>query len=130
MNWDEARKAAASPSITIGAHTLTHEVLSKQSIEEQTRELVGSRERLAEAFGEAPDLLAYPVGAPGAFTEDTKRISKEAGYTAAFSFYGGASAVGALDPYDLRRVAFDYDATVARCRAATATMAMTGRYWF
>ena len=40
--------------------------------------------------GSRPDVLTYPVGGPGAITDITKRLAREVGYRAAFSYHGGS----------------------------------------
>ena len=62
MSWDELKSFADDPLVTIGAHTITHCNLAKQSEENALHELTTSRERLEQAL-ERPVLhLAYPYG--------------------------------------------------------------------
>src|SRR6185369_4151921 len=46
MSWDELKGFAADPLVTIGAHTITHPNLAKQSEPVALNELRASRERL------------------------------------------------------------------------------------
>jgi peptidoglycan/xylan/chitin deacetylase (PgdA/CDA1 family) len=103
MSWDAVREMARA-GMTIGSHTATHPVLASLSEGMQRRELCDSRERIAEVIGSKPDLLAYPVGGLDAFTETTKRLAREAGYRAAFGFWGGFNRASAIDPFAIARL--------------------------
>jgi peptidoglycan/xylan/chitin deacetylase (PgdA/CDA1 family) len=62
MSWDELKAFADDPLVTIGAHTITHCNLAKQSEAVASFEIATSRARI-EALLERPVLhLAYPYG--------------------------------------------------------------------
>ena len=62
MSWDELKKFADDPLVTIGAHTITHCNLARQSTETASCEIATSRARI-EAELQRPVLhLAYPYG--------------------------------------------------------------------
>ncbi len=108
MSWDDARSLLAA-GLAIGSHTATHPVLSRLPAEAQRHELAESRTRLEHALGHPVRALAYPVGSRDAFTDETRRLARETGYEAAFSFYGGTNPPAPVDPWDLRRVGVQYD---------------------
>lgn len=62
MSWDELKSFAADPLVTIGAHTLTHPNLAKQSEAVALNELRASRERIEAEIGRPVLHLAYPYG--------------------------------------------------------------------
>jgi peptidoglycan/xylan/chitin deacetylase (PgdA/CDA1 family) len=62
MSWDELKGFASDPLVTIGAHTITHPNLAKQSEPVALNELRASRERLEAALGRPVQHLAYPYG--------------------------------------------------------------------
>src|SRR5437762_2189206 len=62
MSWDELKSFADDPLVTIGAHTITHCNLAKQSEENALHELTTSRERLEQALQRPVLHLAYPYG--------------------------------------------------------------------
>lgn len=128
MDWDDARAMQAA-GMTLGLHTHTHEILGKISVDRQAEELRDCWTRYREVMGEDTPYFAYPVGCRCCFGEETKRLAREVGFEAAFSFYGGANSPGAIDPFDIRRVSFPTDAPEARSRAALAAMALTGSVW-
>jgi peptidoglycan/xylan/chitin deacetylase (PgdA/CDA1 family) len=119
MSPDHVRGLSQS-GMAIGSHTASHPVLAALSEDEQRVELRRSRERLAEVVGTPPDTLAYPVGGPTAFTAATKRLAREAGYRAAFCFFGGLNRQDALDPYALCRVGVSREETFAQFRLRLA----------
>jgi len=102
MTWDHVRELRDG-GMTIGAHTVTHPILSRLTAERQREEIAGSRARLAVELGAAPRLFSYPVGKPHTFNADTRAALKEAGFSHAFSFYGGHQPFAPLDPFDFRR---------------------------
>ena len=64
MRWDELRDLARDPSVTIGAHTLTHPMLAKHDTRFVRRELAGSRARILTTLECPVRHLSYPVGDP------------------------------------------------------------------
>jgi peptidoglycan/xylan/chitin deacetylase (PgdA/CDA1 family) len=124
LNWAETRILAAA-GMDIGSHTHTHELLAKQTREEQRDELARSRDLLRKHIGLAVDSLAYPVGGRNAFTDVTKEMLRETGYRTAFSYYGGVNRPG-MDPLDLKRMTVDHmSLDQYRFRSAVAgTLAM------
>jgi peptidoglycan/xylan/chitin deacetylase (PgdA/CDA1 family) len=62
MSWDELKLFADDPLVTIGAHTITHCNLAKQSEENALHELSTSRRLLEQALGRPVLHLAYPYG--------------------------------------------------------------------
>jgi peptidoglycan/xylan/chitin deacetylase (PgdA/CDA1 family) len=62
LSWDELKQLAAEPLITIGAHSLTHCNLARQSEEIARLEMAESRARI-ESMLQRPVLhMAYPYG--------------------------------------------------------------------
>ncbi len=129
MDWTEAR-ALVRRGMGVGVHSHTHPIMSRLDEEGQRRELVHSRARLDQELGIECGALAYPVGTRCAFTETTKRIARELGFRCAFSYAGGANEAGALDPFDIKRVAFPSYAGPARSRSVMSMMRLSGQVWF
>lgn len=126
LGWKEAREMASN-GMVIGSHTHSHPVLSQLRPEQQFEELSKSRALLKEHLGREVDVLAYPVGALSSFTRVTQVTAQEAGYRAAFSFYGGTNRREA-SPYDLRRIAVSGQSLI-RTRVQVAFGRSTGNYW-
>ena len=83
MNWDEVRRAAAHPLLTIGAHTLSHYNLKRLSEERARREMSDGAKYLEIETGAAPRHLAYPYGYASAVGAREAAIAKELGFATA-----------------------------------------------
>jgi len=123
MSWDQVR-ALSNSGMAIGSHTYDHPVLARMPEAVQRSELVRSKQVLEAQTGCPVHAIAYPVGGPDAFSESTKRLAREVGYRAAFSYYGGFNRPPGSDPFDLRRMAVDrYDsAQMFRFRASMSNL--------
>jgi peptidoglycan/xylan/chitin deacetylase (PgdA/CDA1 family) len=62
MSWDELKAFAQDPLISLGAHSVTHCNLAKQSSEIARQEMTTSRERIENALQRPVVHLAYPYG--------------------------------------------------------------------
>jgi peptidoglycan/xylan/chitin deacetylase (PgdA/CDA1 family) len=83
MSWDELKAFAADPLVTIGAHTITHSNLAKQSEEIALRELATSRADIEAAIGRPVQHLAYPYGDRWAAGPREFALAKTAGFKTA-----------------------------------------------
>lgn len=128
LDWNEAREMLDG-GMAIGAHTHTHPMLSKLDADEQRKELTQSRTILREKLGISADAFAYPFGSRTAFTEQTQKIVEEAGFRAAFSYYGTmTNQHGSLKRYDLKRVSVGGQSW-ARMQIQTGICRITGTCW-
>ena len=64
MTWDEIRRLAADPLVTIGAHTRRHYALAKLTALEAEAEMSDSIDRLQGELGRRPEHFSYPYGCP------------------------------------------------------------------
>ena len=62
MSWDELKPFADEPLVTIGAHTITHCNLARQTEETASHEIAASRARIEDALQRPVLHLAYPYG--------------------------------------------------------------------
>jgi len=83
MSWDELKAFAEDPLVTIGAHTITHSNLAKQSEETALNELKTSRARIEAALGRPVLHLAYPYGDKIAAGPREFALAKAAGFNTA-----------------------------------------------
>lgn len=83
LSWDELKEFAADPLVTIGAHTITHPNLAKQSEAVAFNELQTSRERIEAALGRPVLHLAYPYGDRFAAGPREFALAKTAGFKTA-----------------------------------------------
>ena len=83
LSWDDVRYLAADPLTTIGAHTTTHPVLNALQADEALREMIDSRERIAERVGVRPAHFAYPYGSRLQVGEREYMLAEQAGFATA-----------------------------------------------
>jgi peptidoglycan/xylan/chitin deacetylase (PgdA/CDA1 family) len=62
LDWDEVRTLNAHPLVTIGAHSRSHVLLSRQTWWAAWREIRDSKERLEQKIGESIAHFSYPYG--------------------------------------------------------------------
>ena len=80
LTWPEILELAADPLVTIGAHTVNHVLLPRNSEQSVRYEFVGARVALEAALGRDVRHLAYPYGAAGPREFE---LAAEAGYATA-----------------------------------------------
>ena len=83
----ELAQLGASPLIEIGAHTVTHPVLSSLHLADQEAEVRGSKTALETILQEPVRSFSYPNGMPCDYTSDTVHLVQDAGFTVAYSAY-------------------------------------------
>jgi len=127
LNWDEAREMLRG-GMAIGSHTHSHPILSQLEPDRQYEDLFKSREILKGQLGTEPDALAYPVGLRTSFTRQTETLARDAGYRAAFSFYGGINVPGKTSLFDLKRIG-TRGQSQSRFQVQAAVCRSTGSYW-
>ncbi len=120
VTWDMAREMQAAGH-RIGAHTMTHPILARLPRAQQREEIAGSAERIEAELGERPRWLAYPVGLPGTFNQDSQDAARDAGIELAFSNYGGRVTSSDFRALDVRRVSAE---TLRSPSLFTATLAV------
>ena len=62
MSWDELKSFAGDPLVTIGAHSVTHCNLARQTAAIASDEMATSRARIENALQRPAVHLAYPYG--------------------------------------------------------------------
>jgi peptidoglycan/xylan/chitin deacetylase (PgdA/CDA1 family) len=88
LNAGELRALVAA-GMSVGAHTLSHPVLSQLSPEDAWEEISASRCRLQETVDKPVWALAYPFGDASCVTEREREMAQRAGFTCAFLNVGG-----------------------------------------
>jgi peptidoglycan/xylan/chitin deacetylase (PgdA/CDA1 family) len=83
MSWDELKAFAADPLVTVGAHSITHCNLARQSEATAREELTLSRTRIEEALQRPAIHLAYPYGDKPAAGPREFALARAAGYKTA-----------------------------------------------
>jgi peptidoglycan/xylan/chitin deacetylase (PgdA/CDA1 family) len=80
MSAEELRSLAGRALAEIGAHTVSHPMLSAQPFADQEREIRQSREALEKLIGRVPQSFCYPFGTRADFSEETAKAARDAGF--------------------------------------------------
>jgi peptidoglycan/xylan/chitin deacetylase (PgdA/CDA1 family) len=83
MSWDELKSFADDPLVTIGAHTITHCNLARQTEEIAGHEMATSRARIESALRRPVLHLAYPYGDKIAAGPREFALARSAGFKTA-----------------------------------------------
>ena len=83
MSWDELKAFAADPLVTVGAHSITHCNLARQSETIARDELTLGRARIEDALQLPAIHLAYPYGDKPAAGPREFALARAAGYKTA-----------------------------------------------
>ena len=83
MSWDELKTFAEEPLVTIGAHSITHCNLARQSEEGARHEMTVSRARIESALQREVAHFAYPYGDKFAAATREFTLARAAGYKTA-----------------------------------------------
>jgi peptidoglycan/xylan/chitin deacetylase (PgdA/CDA1 family) len=75
--------------VEVGAHTVTHPVLSRQPVATQKQEIESGKRRLEDILDSPVQSFSYPFGGRKDYTSATVRLVKEAGYACACSNFPG-----------------------------------------
>lgn len=89
LDANEIVSLASSEWIEIGAHTVSHPVLSRLSIEQQQFEIQKSKCDLEQLLGRPVKGFSYPHGQKTDYTAQTAALVQEAGFTYACSSLPG-----------------------------------------
>lgn len=109
-------RTLANAGMTIGAHTLSHPMLSQMPANLARVEITECKTKLEGALQKRIWAFAYPFGDPASVTPQVLMIAKEAGYSAAFMNYGGG--LGAqLPPWGLPRIHVTSEMSLAELEA-------------
>ena len=83
MDWRELSKLAADPLVSIGAHTVSHPILTKLGESAARAELANSRAVIEASLGVRPRHFAYPVGDRQSAGPREFRIAADLGFDTA-----------------------------------------------
>jgi len=103
LDWDQVRSLSGWE---IGAHTVTHPVLTSVDAETVSREVAVSKMRIEEETGRPVRALAYPNGSRDDFSDEVGSIVGDAGIDLAFTLEPGPARIPEVRaaPMAVRRV--------------------------
>lgn len=116
MNAAEIREVAAA-GVTIGAHTLSHPMLSQMTESAAYRELSDSRSKLEAALGRPVLSLAYPFGDAASVTPREPELARRAGFQCAFRNSERNGVEGRESRFSYPRVHVSFETTPAELEA-------------
>ena len=77
----ELKQLAASPMVTIGAHTVSHAALAALPEEQQRREILTSKHLLEEYIGRPVTTFSYPFGRRCEYNRTSVELCRAAGFS-------------------------------------------------
>lgn len=89
LSANELYQMAEGKLVEVGAHTVSHPVLSALPATAQRAEIKESKARLEEILGRPVTSFAYPYGSPSDYTSETVTAVREAKFTCACSNFAG-----------------------------------------
>jgi len=104
LDWDGLRRVA-SEGMELGAHTLTHPLLTALTADEGRREILEGKRVIEDRLGRPVRTFAYPYGARSAALESLVATSFRAGFGTRLGFASPDDRVSAfhrIDMYYLR----------------------------
>ncbi|GLR85670.1 polysaccharide deacetylase family protein [Bradyrhizobium iriomotense] len=129
LSWNELKALAADPLVTIGAHTITHCNLAKQSEEIVAQEMAVSRVRIEHALGRPVQHFAYPYGDRHAAGDREFTLAAASGFkTAVTTRPGMLFAENAGQPTALPRVSLNGNYQDARILPVLTSGAATAMW--
>jgi peptidoglycan/xylan/chitin deacetylase (PgdA/CDA1 family) len=102
LSWDDVRALAAN-GVEIGAHGVSHTVLTALDEDRARHEIVASRQAIEAQVAQPCTLFAYPNGARGDLLAVHKRLLADLGFRAAVTQIEGFNTA-ATDRFELRRI--------------------------
>ena len=127
MTWDMVRELMKA-GMSIGAHTMTHPVLTALGEDDQDEEIGRSLERLSQETGRSTGLFAYPVGLPFTYDVVTRRVLARNGVEYAFAFSGGYVRDPLFDRFAVPRTSVSAGMSVGRFRSLIALPRLFARW--
>jgi peptidoglycan/xylan/chitin deacetylase (PgdA/CDA1 family) len=111
MNWNEILSLSESDLFTIGAHTMTHPILSRLSHDDASFEIISSKSVLEDKIGKSVDYFAYPNGRVEDIGDFAPSIVAASGYKAACTMNPGLNDSNA-DVFGLKRINVDMEMSI------------------
>ena len=126
LDWRQVMEMQAGGLVTIGSHTCSHVALSKCEDREARRELLLSKQLIADKTGVACDHFCYPNGGPGDFDARTKEFLRKTGYLCGLTNMAGLNG-GSSDVFELWRYGMSARTGLAEFKRILAGRRFLGR---
>ncbi|MEK7727848.1 MAG: polysaccharide deacetylase family protein [candidate division KSB1 bacterium] len=99
LSWNELRELQRE-GVTLGAHTVTHPIMTQLSAEQVRVEIKQAQEDLQREAGKTLPIFCYPSGG---HDDAVVALLREEGYRLAFTTLDGQNDLRRVDPLRLRR---------------------------
>lgn len=109
MSWEEVERLAESGLVQFGAHSISHEILTRIPRDEAHRQIAESCRELRRRLPGMPLTFAYPNGGPDDFDSFLQDVLRDEGALCGLTTVEGLNERGA-DPFALQRVSVGADA--------------------
>lgn len=96
----DLKEMLSSGLITIGSHTMSHAILTKETESKCREEIVESKKLLEKSLGIEIEHFCYPNGD---YDARTQALVEDAGYRSACTCHG-AENMAAVSPFEIRRI--------------------------
>lgn len=103
LTWQDIREMVAD-GLAVGAHTRSHPLLSRISLEEAQREIAGSQQDILRQVGKTWPIFAYPSGHPADLQTGLLHILMQDGFQMAVTMFEGHNVLGRTPPLLMKRV--------------------------
>ncbi|MEM7114361.1 MAG: polysaccharide deacetylase family protein [Chloroflexota bacterium] len=113
LGWDELRQLARE-GVVLGAHTQTHPLMNRITVEEAKQETLQSVRDLEQEIGDVSPIFAYPSGG---FNDEVVQTLEDAGIALAFTTVRGINDLRDAAPLRLRRINVGPGTTLNTMRA-------------
>lgn len=100
MSWDTLKNLSRE-GLTLGAHTRTHPLVNRISLEEARHEVMGSLHDLEREAGSALPIFAYPSGE---LSNEVVNMLQHEGFVLAFTTKRGINNIENIDPLRIQRI--------------------------
>lgn len=113
LRSDQIRHMSRQGLVRVGAHSASHQILTRTTRDDASRQIEGSLRTIASLVEHPSHTFAYPNGGPDDFDEGVIETLRGAGVEYAVTMIPGPND-RTTDPHRLRRYAVGSDGSVAR----------------
>jgi len=106
LSWAQIREMAEGGLVSIGAHTVSHVILTRCSPDRARNELLVSKQLIEQKLGAPCTMFCYPNGQLGCFDASTRAMLQELGYECGITTVFGTNGPHS-DVFELKRLYFD-----------------------
>lgn len=105
LTWEEVRRLEQE-GLAFGGHTQSHPILTRQTLAEARREILGCQERLLSELGHPALSFAYPNGSRMDYAPEHERVVESCGFHLAFTLEHGPASFNEVRerPSAIRRI--------------------------